>query len=117
MSQLRRRGIALEMSILSSINLVVIAAASTAIVKLVPYNMVQQEKLNVLQTQVESLDHRVNALRQDFGRSFDPQRSLVNHRELGNRVAPGQRLVRFVDPQPERSPELARPADPSPSNR
>ncbi|MGB3613922.1 MAG: hypothetical protein WBA10_09025 [Elainellaceae cyanobacterium] len=111
--QRRLRGIALEMGILSSINLVVMAAAATAIVKLIPYNTAQREKLTVLQVQVESLDQRVNALRQDFNRAFDPQRSLVNRRELGNLTAPGQRPVHFTD-QTSPSPNAFGPSSASP---
>lgn len=98
--QVRQRGIALEMGILLSINLIVIAAASAAIVKLVPHHMAQRAKLKVLQAEVEALDLRVNDLRQNFSIYFDPQRSLINQRELGNKALPGQRPVQFVAPAP-----------------
>ncbi|MGF1536587.1 MAG: hypothetical protein ACFB4J_08920 [Elainellaceae cyanobacterium] len=98
--RIRQRGIALEMSILLGINLIVIAAASAAIVKLVPHHMAQRAKLKVLQSEVDALDRRVNDLRQNFSIYFDPQRSLINQRELGNQALPGQRPVRFVEPAP-----------------
>ncbi|MEO0406881.1 MAG: hypothetical protein AAF289_05975 [Cyanobacteria bacterium P01_A01_bin.135] len=99
-SRQRQRGVALEMGILISVNLVVIAAASTAIVKLVPYNLAQRAKLGVLHAEVDDLAQRVDGLRQDFSRYFAPQRALATQRELGNLALPGQRPVRFIDPLP-----------------
>ena len=111
----RQRGVALEMGILISVNIVVIAAASTAIVKLIPYNLSQRSKLDVLQAEVDSLVLRVDGLRQTFSHHFDAQRHLATQRELGNMGLPGQRLVRFVDPPhspagPDVTPATDKPA-------
>ncbi len=104
--QIRQRGIALEMGILLSVNLVIVAAATAAIVKLVPHHIAQRAKLQVLQSEVDALDQRVGDLRQNFNTYFDPQRSLINQRELGNQAVPGQRPVQFVQPEPGSPGEL-----------
>ncbi|MGF1513782.1 MAG: hypothetical protein ACFB5Z_08815 [Elainellaceae cyanobacterium] len=87
------------MSILLGVNLVIVAAASAAIVKLVPHHLAERAKFKVLQSEVNMLEHRVNALRQDFSGYFDPQRSLTNQRDLGIQALPGQRPVHFVEPE------------------
>ena len=46
--------------------------AAFTLLRLLPYQFLQQEKLKEVQTQVQETERRVGDLRKDFSRSFDP---------------------------------------------
>ena len=76
-----------------TINVLLSAVAVSALVKLVPYYLSQQEKLQEIQTEIKLTEERVNSLRTDFNRYFDPQQAKSIMQEQSNRVDPGQRPV------------------------
>ena len=76
-----------------TINILLSAVAVSALVKLVPYYLSQQEKLQEIQTEIKLTEERVNSLRTDFNRYFDPQQAKSIMQEQSNRVDPGQRPV------------------------
>jgi outer membrane murein-binding lipoprotein Lpp len=88
---------ALETTAKLTANVVLSAVAIAGLVKLLPYQLSQQEKLQEIQTEVQQTETRVNRLRTDFNRYFDPQQATIIMQEQSNRVAPGQRQVILVD--------------------
>lgn len=76
-----------------SVSVVLSAVAVTSLIKLLPYQWSQQEKLSEVQTEVNLAEGRVKHLRTDFNRYFDPQQTKIIMQEQSNRVNPGQRQV------------------------
>ncbi|MBD2463299.1 hypothetical protein H6G89_19880 [Oscillatoria sp. FACHB-1407] len=99
----RHRAIAIELSARLVANVVLGAVALVALVKLVPYNQVQQARLQELQTELTLVEGRVAQLQTSFNRQFDPRQSLSVMQEQSNRIAPGQRQVVWTTP-PDATP-------------
>ncbi|MGJ3245082.1 MAG: hypothetical protein ACFE0I_03290 [Elainellaceae cyanobacterium] len=95
-----------ELIVKLSINLAIVAAAATALVKLIPYNLSQQTKLQDINAEVETLEDQVDSLRSDFSRYFDPQQAKSVMQEESNRVNLGQLRVVWTEP-PESGVELS----------
>lgn len=91
------RVMALQTTAKLAINVLISTVAVSALVKLVPYYLSQQEKLQEIQTQVKLTEGRVNSLRTDFNRYFDPQQAKSIMQEQSNRVDPGQRPVILIN--------------------
>ncbi len=87
------RSMAVQTTVKLTVNVLLSAAAVSALVKLLPYYQSQQEKLQEIQTEVNLTEGRVNRLRTDFNRYFDPQQAENIMQEQSNRVNPGQRPV------------------------
>ena len=87
------RAIALETSAKLAVNVVILTAAVSGLVRLLPLQWSQQEKLQEIQTEVKLTEGRVERLHTDFNRYFDPQQTKSIMNEQSNRVAPGQRPV------------------------
>lgn len=88
---------ALQTTAKLTINVLLSAVSVSALVKLVPYYWSQQEKLQEIQTEVKLTEGRVNSLRTDFKRYFDPQQAKSIMQEQSNRVDPGQRPVILIN--------------------
>jgi hypothetical protein len=73
------------------VNLLLIFAAGSAIAKLLPYYLSQQQKIHEIQAEFHSVEGRVERLRADLNRYFDPQQAQSVMREQSNRFEPGQR--------------------------
>jgi len=91
------RLVALQATAKLTVNVLISAAAVSALVKLLPYHWSQQEKLQEISSEVNLTEGRVNQLRTDFNRYFDPQQTKTIMQEQSNRVDPGQRPVILVD--------------------
>ena len=76
-----------------SINVVLSAAAVSTLTRILPYQLSQQEKLQEIRAEVNVTEGRVNRLRDDFGRHFDPQQTRTIMQEQSNRVDPKQLQV------------------------
>lgn len=87
------QSMAVQTTVKLTVNVLLSAAAVSALVKLLPYYQSQQEKLQEIQTEVKLTEGRVNRLRTDFNRYFDPQQAKNIMQEQSNRVNPGQRPV------------------------
>lgn len=103
------RVMALETTAKLTVNVILSAAAVAGLLKLLPYQLSQQEKLQEVQTEVQQTEARVNRLRTDFNHYFDPQQAKSIMQEESNRVAPGQRRVILLEKaatniQPAQSP-------------
>lgn len=102
------RSMAVQTTAKLTINILLSAAAVSALVKLLPYYQSQQEKLQEIQTEVKLTEGRVNHLRTNFNRYFDPQQAKTIMQEQSNRVNPGQRPVILLN-------QAATKVEPAPS--
>ena len=91
------RVMALENTAKLAVKILLSAAAVSALVKILPYQLSQQEKLGEIQTEVKLREGRVNRLQTDFSRYFDPQQAKSIMQEQSNRLDPGQRQVVLVN--------------------
>jgi hypothetical protein len=92
------RTIALEVSARLGVNLLLGLVAVSALVKLLPYNLMQAAKLKELQTEVTEVEGRVDLLRAEFKRNFDPQQALNVMQEQSARMHPNQRQIIWLTP-------------------
>jgi hypothetical protein len=84
---------ALETTVKIGVNLVITAAAASALVQLLPSHWSQQEKLREIRTEVKQMEGRVNNLQADFSRNFDPRQAKSVMQQQGYRFDPSQRQV------------------------
>ncbi|MEN9215045.1 MAG: hypothetical protein Q6J18_04950 [Gloeomargarita sp. DG02_3_bins_56] len=70
-----------------------------ALVRLIPYHRQQQQRNQVLQTEVERLEAQVQALQSEFQRTFDPQQQPRLMQRATQRLQPHQRPVTWVAPR------------------
>jgi hypothetical protein len=84
---------AIETTAKLAVKIVLSAAAVSALVKILPYGWFQQQKLGEIQTEVKLREGRVNHLRTEFSRYFDPQQAKSIMQEQSNRLDPGQRQL------------------------
>ncbi|MEG3437104.1 hypothetical protein V0288_08240 [Pannus brasiliensis CCIBt3594] len=71
-------------------------AAIGAIAKLIPYQQVQQAKLEEVRLAVAEKEARVNELREQFSRNFDPDQAKQVMGEQSPRRDPNQRRIFWV---------------------
>jgi hypothetical protein len=98
------RTIAAEVGAKLAVNLVLTIAAGSALVKLLPHNISQEAKLQELRTEVAFVEGRVDHLRGDFNRHFDPQQAQAVMQEQSSRVDPRQRQVVWLNSAPGTTP-------------
>jgi len=96
---------ALELTVKLAVNLVLLSAAIAALVRILPYQSSQQEKLRELSAEVNATETRVDRLRLNFNRNFDPQQARNVMQEQSYRVDPRQRQVVWLDRQSARGSE------------
>jgi len=87
------QGMAIENTAKLVVNIVLVAGALSALVKLLPYHISQQAKLQEISTEVKLTESRVASLKTDFNRSFDPQEAKNIMQEQSSRVDPAQRPI------------------------
>ncbi len=87
----------LETTAKLAVKIVLSVAAVSALVKILPYQLSQQQKLGEIQTEVKLREGRVNHLQTDFSRYFDPQQEKSVMQEESNRFYPEQRQVVLLD--------------------
>lgn len=96
--RLRQRSyqvMALETTAKITVNLVISAAAVSALIQLLPYHWSQQEKLRAIRIDVKQMEERVYQLQAQFSRNFDPRQAKMIMQEQGYRFDPNQRQVVF----------------------
>ncbi len=98
--QQMHRAIARESGIKLVVNAVLAVTAVVTLVKLVPINAAQQDKLTSLRTEVASAQQRVDRLEASFERYFDPQQTRRVMQEQGNWLNPHQVQVIWVGRTP-----------------
>lgn len=87
------RAIAIETSIKLGVNLALSGVAIAALVQLLPYSLVQHSKLQEVKAEVKATKGRVDRVKAEFSRSFDPRQAKVIMQEQTNRTDPRQRQV------------------------
>jgi hypothetical protein len=92
---------ALETTAKIGVNVVISAAALSALVQLLPYHWSQQDKLREIRTEVKQMEERVNSLQAEFSRNFDPRQTKSIMQEQGYRFDPRQRQVVLMNQEPE----------------
>ncbi len=86
-----------------AVNLIISAAAVSALGQLLPYYWSQQEKLRELHTEVNLMETRVNNLQEKFSRDFDPSQAKSIMQEQSYRFEPSQRPVVLMNQTPKDS--------------
>ncbi|MBE9177761.1 hypothetical protein IQ268_04095 [Oculatella sp. LEGE 06141] len=89
---------AAEVGVKVAVNCVLALVAGVTLIRLVPYNLAQHDKLQELEGEVATLDSRVKLLQADFNRQFDPQQAKSVMQEQSARVDPQQRRVMWLRP-------------------
>lgn len=89
---------ALETTAKITVNLVIATAAVSALVQLLPYHWLQQDKLREIRTEIKLVEGRVNTLRAEFSRNFDPQQAKSIRQEQSYRFDPSQRQIVLINP-------------------
>lgn len=89
---------ALETSAKITVNLVIITAAVSALSQLLPYHWLQQDKLREIRTEVKLMQGRVDDLRTEFSRNFDPSQANSIRQEQSYRFDPNKRPIVLINP-------------------
>ncbi len=84
---------ALETTAKIGVNVVISVAAASALVQLLPYHWLQQDKLREIGTELKLMEARVNGLQAEFSRNFDPRQTKSIMQQQAYRFDPSQRQV------------------------
>lgn len=96
----RRRAyatLAFESATKAGITLVLSVVAISALAKIIPYYLMQQSRLEEMQSEVKLAEARVNRLQGSFERYFDPQQSRSVMQEQSYRFDPKQRRIIWLN--------------------
>lgn len=88
-------------------NSVLSIAAIAGLIKLLPYQFLQQQKLKEVRVEVQDTENRVNELRNHWNRNFDPQQTRKIMQEQSPMIDPNQRRIILV--QEDTSNPIAQP--------
>ena len=84
---------ALETTAKVAVNIVISTAAISALVQLLPYHWLQQDKLREVRTEVKVMEGRVQDLQTEFSRNFDPSEAKNIMQQKSYRFDPNQHPV------------------------
>ncbi len=84
---------ALETTAKVAVNIVISAASVSALVQLLPYHWLQQDKLREVHTEVKIMEGRVQNLQTEFSRNFDPSEAKSIMQQKSYRFDANQRPV------------------------
>jgi hypothetical protein len=87
------QGVAIEASLKLGANLILSLAAIAALMKLLPYQQMQQAKLAEVRRAVGETEMRVDKLRSQLNRNFAPEQTKQVMQEQSYRVDPNQRRI------------------------
>jgi cell division protein FtsB len=87
--------LAAEIKIKIAANVILSLAAMAALVRLLPYQFAQQEKLVQVHQDVQEIEARVERLRDNFSRNFDPNQMRKIMQEQSLFIDPNQRRIFF----------------------
>lgn len=116
------RAIALETTAKLTVNLVISMVAVSALLQLIPSYNEQKQKLQDISQEVQQTEDRVQRLRSEFTRNFDPQQAQKIMQEQTELQDPQQlQIIWKQEPQPVREipqPQIRRkPANSLPTDR
>lgn len=100
---------ATETTVKLTVNVALSLVAVSALVQLLPHNRLGQERLEHIQAEVKFTQGRVNQLRADFSRSFDPQQTNSIMQEQSYRMDPTQLRIVWLESRPAEAQELTEP--------
>lgn len=89
---------ALEVTAKIAVNIAISAAAVSALMQLLPYHWLQQEKLREMRTEIKQMEGRVNVLQTQFSRNFDPHQAKSIMQQQSYRFDPNQRQIVLINP-------------------
>ncbi|MDZ7957025.1 MAG: hypothetical protein RMY34_03805 [Aulosira sp. DedQUE10] len=84
---------AMEVTAKITVNIAIATAAVSALVQLLPYHWLQQEKLREIRTEVNQMEKRVEILKAEFSRNFDPHQAKNIMQQQSYRFDPNQRQI------------------------
>ena len=90
-------GITVEVTAKLVVNILLSAVAISVLARILPYQISQQEKLQEIRTEVQRSEARVNQLRADLNRYFDPQQTQNVLQESQYRIAPQKKQVIWLN--------------------
>ncbi len=79
-----------------SINTVLIGISATALAKLVPSHLTQRSQLREIRSELSFTQARVDKLRTEFSRTFDPMQAQSVMQQQSHLIDPNQRPVVFT---------------------
>lgn len=88
--------IAREVSLKILANSILSVVAIVALVRLIPYQLKQEAKIQEVKREAQETQSRVSKLRENFNRNFDPAQSRKIMQELTPKVDPNQRRIFFI---------------------
>ncbi len=83
-------GITIESTTKLLTNILISACITSALLKLLPHYQSIQEKLQVIESEIEATTERLNNEKENFSRYFDPSQAQTIMQEQSNRVDPNQ---------------------------
>lgn len=83
-------GITIETTVKLFTNIVISVCVTSAFLKLWPHYQSIQEKLQVIESEIEATTERLNNEKEKFSRYFDPSQAKSIMQEQSNRVDPHQ---------------------------
>ena len=95
-TQQRVNDLTRETVIKLSINTFLLGLSATALTKLVPSHLTQQVQLREIRTELAFTQKRVDNLRADFSRTFDPMQAYSVMQQQSHLIDPNQRPVVFT---------------------
>jgi hypothetical protein len=81
-----RQGTLTEIVVKLTVNGVLLAAAVSTSIKLLPYYFSQQAKLREINIEVSQTQQRVNLIRENFNRNFAPEQTKIVMQEQSSRI-------------------------------
>ncbi len=81
-----------------AVNIVLISAAMGGLIRLLPVQVAQHSRLQVLEAEVDLMSARVSRLQETLDRSMDPLQKEALQKEKFNYVPANQLHVRLVEP-------------------
>lgn len=92
------RAIAVEISLKLAVNAALSATALLALVKLIPHYQQHSHKIAAIRAEVTQTEERVERLRREFSRSFDPYQGHKIVQEQTGVIFPNERPIAWIEP-------------------
>ncbi|MEB3339879.1 hypothetical protein [Okeania sp.] len=84
-------------------NILISAFVTSALLKLLPHYQSIQEKLQVIESEIEATTDRLNNQKEDFSRYFDPSQAKTIMQEQSNQVDSNQIPIIWLEDDSEKS--------------
>jgi len=97
----RYLGLTLEITSKICINAAILTVAISALNRLIPNYRTQVSRLEEVEQEVQQTQARVDALREEFTRNFDPYQSQMIMQQQTNQIKPNQRHIVWLKPNHE----------------